>query len=107
MNEKIIHYSEKLQKELQKIKQRLKIDDLLLKVEQDVEVQKIRVLIDEKIQTLIQRKEVDKLKFLFYECFGKENGDLNDIYVQLKKEIKDGTKNCQKISDFFKLISLK
>ena len=60
-----------------------------------------------KLFALYSHKEDEKLKFLYLECFGKNESDVDKIYKVLASEIKNNNKNTSKIIDFFKLISQK
>lgn len=52
MNEKILECTSRIEKELKRLKNRLHIDDLLLKMESNVEVIKLKAEIDEKIKNI-------------------------------------------------------
>ena len=53
MNEKILECTSRIEKELKRFKNRLHIDDLLLKMESNVEVRKLKAEIDEKIKKVV------------------------------------------------------
>ena len=60
-----------------------------------------------KLCFLYNHKEDDKLKFLYLECFGKVEDDVNKVFNKLQKEIKSNNKVTLKMIDFFKLINQK
>lgn len=63
--------------------------------------------ISNKLCFLYNHKEDDKLKFLYLECFGKVEDDVNKVFNKLQKEIKSNNKVTLKMIDFFKLINQK
>lgn len=85
MNEKILTYSSKIQKQLKNKKKRLHLDDLLLKMESNEEVKKIRAEIDEKVQNIEELQ-----RFLSFESpeIKKILKEISDLKVKLY-EIKD------------------
>ncbi len=63
--------------------------------------------ISNKLRFLYNHKEDDKLKFLYLECFGKKEDDVNKVFNKLQKEIIVNNKSTLKMIDFFKLINQK
>lgn len=57
------------------------------------------------IDKLYRNSEFQKLQFLFFECFGKDENNMDKIVENLKKEIKTHSNNYNRIIEFFKLIS--
>lgn len=53
------------------------------------QVEKIKKLINCEIDTLYESKNISKLKYLYYEWFNKENSNINDIYKQMKNDLKN------------------
>lgn len=64
-------------------------------------------LILNKLRFLYNHKEDDKLRFLYLECFEKQETNINKIFNKLQNEIKNNNKNTSKIIDFFKITSQK
>ena len=107
MNEKIINLTAKIQKQLEKKKKALKIDELLLKVESNEEVKLINSEIDQKIKKIeeLQRflsmeskeiksliKEISDLKIKLYEIkyvkkYNKALAKYNEYIDYINKEI--------------------
>jgi len=63
--------------------------------------------ISNKLKFLYNHKEDDKLKFLYLECFGTKEDDVNKAFNILQKEIRINNKSTLKMVDFFKLINQK
>ncbi len=63
--------------------------------------------ISNKLRLLYNHKEDDKLKFLYLECFGKNEDDINKVFNKLQKEVKINNKNSGKMIDFFELLNQK
>ncbi len=60
-----------------------------------------------KLQHLLENDEASKLNYLFFECFGKKETDINKSFNKIKKEIYKYEENYHKINEFLKLISQK
>lgn len=60
-----------------------------------------------KLNKLYKAKEIEKLKFIYLDCFNKEEKNIDKILNILKKETLNNPKNCQKIYSFFKIIEQK
>lgn len=60
-----------------------------------------------KLSLLYNHKDDEKLKYLYLECFGKDEEDVNKIFSKLRAEINSHNENYLKISDFFKIINQK
>ena len=63
--------------------------------------------VSNKLSMLYNHKEDDKLRFLYLECFGKSEENINKIFTKLQKEIKFNNNSTLKIIDFFELINQK
>lgn len=63
--------------------------------------------ISNKLKFLYNHKEDDKLKFLYLECFGTKEDDVNKAFNILQKEIRINNKSTLKMVDFFKLLNQK
>ena len=100
MNEKILECTSRIEKELKRLKNRLHIDDLLLKMESNVEVRKLKAQIAEKIKNIevLQRflnvdsreikeiiAEISSLKIKLYEI--KEVKKYNKALAKYNKYI--------------------
>ena len=59
------------------------------------------------IDNLYKNKENAKLQFLYLDCFNTREKDIKKIYEALKFEVFNGSKNVDKLSDFFKIIEQK
>jgi len=63
--------------------------------------------ISNKLRILYNHKEDAKIKFLYLECFGEIENDVNIAFNKLQREILYNNKSVLKMSDFFKIISQK
>ncbi len=102
------------EEEIADIAEDLKISDLNYKIIKKMTPsfqtrteKEILANITNKLSYLYNHKEDDKLKFLYLECFEKNEDDINKIFNTLTMEIKNNSKNVSKIIDFFKIISQK
>lgn len=59
------------------------------------------------LTNLYNHKEDDKIRFLYLDCFEKNEDNINAAFEKLIQEIKNGGRNMDKIEDFFKLINQK
>jgi hypothetical protein len=48
---------------------------------------RINFFLNKELNNIYRDKNIDKLKYYYYECFGKVNNNINDIYEELKKFI--------------------
>ena len=60
-----------------------------------------------KLQHLFKNGEENKLNYLFFECFGKKETDINKAFNKIKNEVYKYNDNYNKINDFLKIISQK
>lgn len=60
-----------------------------------------------ELTSLYNHKDDEKLRFLYLECFDKEEEDINKIFLKLQREITSHNDNYSKIFDFFKITGLK
>lgn len=65
------------------------------------------ITVSNNLCLLYNHKEDDKIRFLYLECFGKTEDDVNKAFSKLQKEIKSNNKMTLKIVDFFKLLNQK
>lgn len=70
------------------------------------EKEDIRKIIN-KITELYKNKEQNKLKYLYLECFGKQEKNIDVIFEKLKTEVIKTSEIFNKIIDFFELIKQK
>ena len=104
MNEKIINLTTKIQKQLEKKKKALKIDELLLKVESNEEVKLINSEIDQKI------KKIEELQ-IFLSMESKEIKSLikeiSDLKIKLYeiKDVKKYNKALAKYNEYIDYIN--
>lgn len=63
--------------------------------------------VSNKLRLLYNHKEDEKLKFLYLECFGKSEDDVNLAFNKLQREIISNNKSTLKMIDFFKMINQK
>lgn len=59
------------------------------------------------LKNILNNKQYDKLKYLYYECFGIKENNVDTIYNSLLEETFKYNENYYKINDFLKLISQK
>ena len=65
---------------------------------------KITKYIYSKLDEILQKKEYSKLKYLYYECFGKRNEDVYLIVKNIKKGLENNfDENYLKIYYFFRM----
>jgi len=86
----------------------VKIDFEFVK-KRNISVFRTRKEIKEKkqvIDELYHIDDIEKLKYLYFECFNKEENDREIIYSDLIKEI-DKNNNLFKIKEILKLVSIK
>lgn len=57
-----------------------------------------------KINIIFSNKELDKIKYIYMECFNKEEKNINKMINEIKKEIIKQNDNFYKIYDIFKII---
>ena len=60
-----------------------------------------------KLHQLFKNDEANKLNYLFYECFGQKETDINKVFNKIKNEVYKYNENYNKIDDFLKIISQK
>lgn len=98
-----------------KVVHRLEIDSLNYKIlnsDNDhpyltrKEKEDIRKIIN-KITELYKNKEQNKLEYLYLECFGKQEKNIDIIFEKLKTEVIKTSEIFNKIIDFFELIKQK
>lgn len=98
-----------------KVVHRLEIDSLNYKIlnsDNDhpyltrKEKEDIRKIIN-KITELYKNKEQNKLEYLYLECFGKQEKNIDVIFEKLKTEVIKTSEIFNKIIDFFELIKQK
>lgn len=98
-----------------KVVHRLEIDSLNYKIlnsDNDhpyltrKEKEDIRKIIN-KITELYKNKEQNKLEYLYLECFGKQEKNIDIIFEKLKTEVIKTSETFNKIIDFFELIKQK
>ena len=65
---------------------------------------KVKTETIKKLNSLFKNNENEKLKYLFFECYNKQEENTTKIYNQLKKEIKNNSPKCTTIYNFFKLV---
>lgn len=63
--------------------------------------QKMQKLLKKEIEDSYKNKKIDKLKYLYYECFGKDQDDIDFIHDELIKNIKKGY--CTKLYNVVRL----
>lgn len=98
-----------------KVVHRLEIDSLNYKIlnsDNDhpyltrKEKEDIRKIVN-KITELYKNKEQNKLEYLYLECFGKQEKNIDIIFEKLKTEVIKTSETFNKIIDFFELIKQK
>ena len=62
-------------------------------------------LVLKNINELFKNKEYLKLNYLFFECFGYEDKNINYVFLKIKNEINNFTDNYYKVRDILKLIN--
>lgn len=60
-----------------------------------------------KLNLMFKEKEFSKLNYLYYECFGKKENDINQVFSKILEEVSKYNDNYDKINDFLKIISQK
>ena len=60
-----------------------------------------------KINFMFKEKDYNKLNYLYYECFGKTENDINQVFSKILEEVSKYNDNYDKINDFLKIISQK
>lgn len=63
--------------------------------------------VSNKLNLLYNHKDDEKIKFLYLECFGKNEDDVNIAFNKLQRQIKCDNKCTLKIIDFFNIINQK
>lgn len=61
----------------------------------------------EKIYNIFNKKEYDKLNYLYYECFGIYEKNIDNVLIKILEEIKKCNDNYYKINNFFNIINQK
>lgn len=56
------------------------------------------------INTIIKNKKYSAIKYLYFECYNKEENNITKIKKLLTEELKNEKKNYQKIINYFNLI---
>lgn len=59
------------------------------------------------IKNLYHHDDILKLKYIYYDCFNKEETDKDKIFNKINDEVISNEKIAKKIYDFFKLLSVK
>lgn len=73
----------------------------IFKTRKEIEITKY---IYSKLDEILQKKEYSKLKYLYYECFGKRNEDVYLIVKNIKKGLENNfDENYLKIYYFFRM----
>ncbi len=66
--------------------------------------QEMQKVLRVEIEDSYKNKKIDKLKYLYYECFGKDQDDIDLIHNALIKNIENAKmNNCSKLYDVVKL----
>ena len=60
-----------------------------------------------KLHHLLDNGETNKLNYLFFECFGKKENDINKVFLKIQDEVYKYNENYDKINDFLKIINQK
>lgn len=59
------------------------------------------------VNLLFETKEFTKLNYIFFECFGYQEKNINNVLNKIKEEIYNFTENYYKIRDVLKLLNQK
>ncbi len=103
-NDEVLEANENMETKKIDFSSKLKIKTSRFHTRKEIEESKETI---KKLQHLFKNGEENKLNYLFFECFGKKENDINKVFNKIKNEVYKYNENYNKINDFLKIISQK